>query len=468
MRYKAILALTLAGFLSSCALYTSPKNVKVQIPSEFKYTINSTNSTLSQNWWENFKDKTLNNVVKTALENNLNYKIALKNIQIAQTYVGQNQSALLPTINATYSSTRNKPSLNQSPSALNSSNKIYNLHQAGLSASYELDVWHQIQNSVNQAKANVNLSQADANVVKLTLLSNVAQTYFQLAALNLSIENFTNQLKLAEEILKLNEDKYKSGLINIEPIEDAKTQVENIKTVLNNLIKQKQITQNTLAYYLGKYPEDFSIKPSSNNFDLQNYAELIPPQVPSTVLTQRPDVKEAMYNVLSYAYAQKQALANFFPVFNLTANYGYASTNLSNFIENASNVWSFGLNILAPIFNYKKNTSIYERSKLQYEQAVLNYRNTVINAFKEVDSALASYKKDNEALLSYQKNYQSAKNLFDIYKAQYEAGTVDYITYLNYKINLLNAQYNLINQNLLVREDVINIYNALGMGLSSD
>jgi len=75
MRYKAILALTLAGFLSSCALYTSPKNVKVQIPSEFKYTINSTNSTLSQNWWENFKDKTLNNVVKTALENNLNYKI---------------------------------------------------------------------------------------------------------------------------------------------------------------------------------------------------------------------------------------------------------------------------------------------------------------------------------------------------------------------------------------------------------
>ncbi|MEM3245816.1 MAG: TolC family protein, partial [Candidatus Micrarchaeaceae archaeon] len=114
---------------------------------------------------------------------------------------------------------------------------------------------------------------------------------------------------------------------------------------------------------------------------------------------------------------------------------------------------------------YKKNTSIYERSKLQYEQAVLNYRNTVINAFQETDSALASYKKDNEALLSYQKNYQSAQNLYDIYKAQYEAGTVNYITYLNYKINLLNAQYNLINQNLLVREDVIGIYNALGMGL---
>ena len=467
MRHRIILGLTLAAFLSSCTLYTAPKNVKVQIPSEFKYSVNSTNSTLSQNWWENFKDETLNDIIKTALNNNLNYKIALKNIQIAQTYVGQNQSALLPTINATYSSTRNQPSLNQSPFAPGS-NKIYNLHQAGLSASYELDVWHRIQNSVSQAKSNVELSQADANVVKLTLLSNVAQTYFQLSALDLSIENFTNQLESAEEILKLNEDKYKSGLINTEPVENAKTQVENIKTVLNNLIKQKQITQNTLAYYLGKYPEDFHIKPSNKGFDSLNYAELIPPQVPSTVLTQRPDVKEAMYNVLSYAYAQKQALTNFFPVFNLTANYGYASTNLSSFIEDASNVWSFGLNILAPIFNYKKNTSIYERSKLQYEQAVLNYRNTVINAFKEINSALASYKKDNEALLSYQKNYQSAKNLYDIYKAQYEAGTVDYITYLNYKINLLNAQYNLINQNLLVRKDVISIYSVLGMGLSSD
>lgn len=467
MRYKAIIALSLATFLSSCALYSAPKNVNVQIPSEFQYKINSTNASINQNWWENFNDPKLNSIINTALENNLNYKIALKNIQIAQTYVDQNQSALLPTINATYSSTRNQPSKNASNSALSSS-QIYNLHQAGLSASYELDVWHQIQNSVNQAKANVNLSKADANVVKLTLLSNVAQTYFQLAALNLSIENFTQQLEAAKEILKLNEDQYNSGIINIEPVEDAKTQLENIKTVLNNLIKQKQITQNTLAYYLGKYPEDFSIKPATKDFDAIDYAKLIPPQVPSTILTQRPDVKEAMYNVVSYAYAQKQALANFFPVFNLTANYGYASMNLSNFIENASNVWSFGLNILAPLFNYKKNTSIYERSKLQYEQAVLNYRNTVINAFQETDSALASYKKDNEALLSYQKNYQSAQNLYDIYKAQYEAGTVNYITYLNYKINLLNAQYNLINQNLLVREDVIGIYNALGMGISSD
>ncbi len=465
MRYKAVAALSLAVFLSSCALYSAPKNVNVQIPLQFQYKVNSTNSTLSQNWWENFNDKTLNNTIKTALENNLDYKIALKNIQIAQTYVGQNQSSLLPTINATYSSTRNQPSQNQNLSPL-SSNKIYNLHQAGLSASYELDVWHQIQNSVNQAKANVNLSKADANVVKLTLLSNVAQTYFQLSALNLSIENFSQQLEAAKEILKLNEDQYNSGIINIEPLEDAKTQVENIKTVLNNLIKQKELTQNTLAYYLGKYPENFSINPATDDFDAIDYAKLIPPQVPSSILTQRPDVKEAMYNVLSYAYAQKQALANFFPVFNLTANYGYASTNLSNFIENASNIWSFGLNILAPLFNYKKNTSIYERSKLQYEQAVLNYRNTVINAFKETDSDLASYKKDNEALLSYQKNYQSAKNIYDIYKAQYEAGTVDYITYLNYKINLLNAKYNLINQNLLVREDIISIYNALGMGLN--
>jgi len=465
MRYKAFAALSLAVFLSSCALYSAPKNVNIQIPSQFQYKIEPTNSALSQNWWENFNDKTLNNIIKTALENNLNYKIALKNIQIAQTYVSQNQSSLLPTINATYSSTRNQPSVNQNLSPL-SSNKIYNLHQAGLSASYELDVWHQIQNSVNQAKANVNLSKADANVVKLTLLSNVAQTYFQLCALELCIENFSQQLEAAKEILKLNEDKYSSGLINIEPVEDAKTQVENIKTLLNSLIKQKELAQNTLAYYLGKYPENFSINPTTNDFDTIDYAKLIPPQLPSTILTQRPDVKEAMYNVLSYAYAQKQALANFFPVFNLTANYGYASTHLSNFIENASNVWSFGLNILAPIFNYKKNTSIYERSKLQYEQAVLNYRNTVINAFKEIDNALASYKKDNEALLSYQKNYQSAKNLYDIYKAQYEAGTVDYITYLNYKINLLNAKYNLINQNLLVREDIISIYNALGMGLN--
>ncbi|MCL4497025.1 MAG: TolC family protein [Deltaproteobacteria bacterium] len=463
-------------FLSGCSLYTHPKKITVKIPKKFKYALNNENFKIKNDWWKNFKSNKLDNIVSKALKNNLNYLIAIKNIKVAKTYVSQNESNLFPTVNFSYEATRNKmPSyqtaLSSGGSVSGSSpTVIYNLNQAGLSASYELDVWNQVNNAVKQAKANVSVSKEDADVVKLTLISNVAQAYFQIQSLKESIVNLKKEYKAEKEILKLYEVQYKDGLTNAEPIVNTKTNLEILRTDLNDSIKQKDITQNTLAYYLGKFPENFKLSVKTNiknvlNFNGNRYSKLIPPNIPSEILTQRPDVKEAEYNVLAYAYAKKESLANFFPVFNLTGSYGYASPSLNNFIADANSVWNFGLDILAPIFNYKTNISIYKRSKLQYQQAVLNYRNTIINAFSETDSDLADFQKDMQTLKSYEKNYRYALKLFNIYKVQYKTGISSKITYLTYKENLLNSEYNLINQNLLVKEDVINVYNALGMGL---
>ncbi len=464
---------------SGCSLFTHPKKITVKIPKKFKYALSNENFKIKNDWWKNFKDKRLNNLISEAVKNNLNYIIAIKNIQVAKTYVSQNESNLFPTVNFNYSATRNKqPGYESSifsggASSSSPSTVIYNLNQAGLSASYELDVWNQLNNAVKQAKANVAVSKEDADVVKLTLISNVAQAYFQISALKESVSTLKRQYNAQKEVLNIYIIRYKDGLINAEPIETAKTNLEIIKTDLDDSYKLKALTQNTLAYYLGKFPENFKlpVNPKTKealDFHDINYSKLIPPDIPSEILTQRPDVKEAEYNILAYAYAKKESLADFFPTFNLTGSYGYASPSLVNFITDANSVWNFGLDILAPIFNYKTNISIYKRSELRYQQAVLNYRNTIINAFSETDSALADFKRDSKTLESYEKNYRYALKLFRIYKTQYKTGIVGRITYLTYKIGMLNAKYNLINQNLLVKEDVINVYNALGMGLNNN
>ncbi|MHB1662157.1 MAG: efflux transporter outer membrane subunit [bacterium] len=460
--------------LSGCSMFTAPKRIAVKIPNKFKYSVASRNHSIKNDWWKNFNDKELDSLVAKAVEGNLNYLIAIKNIQVAQTYVSQNESNFFPAVNLNFSSSRNKlpgyeTSIFSGGSASSSpSTVIYNLNQVGLSASYELDVWHQIGNAVNQSKANVSVSKENASVIKLTLISNVAQAYFQITALDSAIKNLREQYLAQKEILNLNIAQYKDGLIDAGPVENAKTSLEFISTELNDSIKLKNITQNTLAYYLGKFPEKFRINTKNKNISDSgdsNFSRLIPPNITSLILTQRPDVKEAEYNVLSYAYAKKESLANFFPVFSLTGNYGYASPSLGNFITNANSVWNFGLNILAPIFNYKTNISIYKRSGIQYQQAVLNYRNTIINAFSETDSALTSYRRDLKTLKGYKNNLAYSLKLFHIYRIQYRTGIAGKITYLTYKLNLLSAEYNLINQNLLLREDVIGIYNALGMGL---
>ena len=481
MKTKKIILILCIGLssiyiLSGCSLFSQPKKIAVKIPKKFKYAVKTGNIPVKNDWWENFRDKQLDILVDEAVKNNLNYLIAVKNIQVAKTYVSQNESNLFPVVNFSFSATRNKlPGYETSIFSGNGSSGapstvIYNLNQAGLNASYELDVWNQVNNAVKQARANAAVSKEDAGVVKLTLISNVAQAYFQILALEKSAYNLKKQYTAEKEILNLNVIQYKDGLIDEEPVETAKTNLEILKTELNDSIKLQDITKNTLAYYLGKFPEKFKFKTNPktrniNGYNDINYSKLIPPNIPSEILTQRPDVKEAEYNVLSYAYAKKESLANFFPVFSLTGNYGYASPGLNNFITDTNSVWNFGLDILAPIFNYKTNISIYKRSKLQYQQAVLNYRNAIINAFSETDSALAVYKRDYKILKSYKNNFNYSKKLFHIYKIQYKAGISSRITYLTYKLDMLNAEYNLINQNLLLREDVIGVYNALGMGL---
>ncbi|MHB1697519.1 MAG: TolC family protein [bacterium] len=472
MRFKIypFLILLLFGIVfsfSGCAFYGAPEKVKVTIPSAFKEALKPSGYHVKNYWWKNFDDPVLDGIVARALKKNITYKIAVKNIQIARTYVAENESGLFPQVNLASFASRNQPSIFQGPFQIPQQH-IYNMYQIGANASYEADVWHAVANEVNQAKAGVEISREDAAIVRLTLLSNVAAAYFQLCAINSNISNLREQLETAKKILSLNDALYKSGIINIEPVDNAETQTENIKSGLDNLLRQKIITLNTLAYYLGEYPENFKIKLTLKDFGSTEYFKLIPPNLPSSVLTQRPDVKSSEYTVLSYAYAKKVSLANFFPMFFLTGSFGYASTSLSDFISNATNVWSYGLDILEPIFNYKKTISQYKRSKLQYEQAVLNYRNTVINAFKEVDSALGSYDKDRKTLSAYERNYRSAENLDKIYKIQYRTGMASYLVYLGYKLNLLNAGYNLTNQNLLLREDVIQIYNVLGMGLKEE
>ncbi len=481
MKTKKIILILCIGLssiyiLSGCSLFSHPKKIAVKIPKKFKYAVKAGNIPVKNDWWKNFRDKQLDILVDEAVKNNLNYLIAVKNIQVAETYVSQNESNLFPVVNFSFSATRNKlPGYETSifsgkGSSGTPSTVIYNLNQAGLNASYELDVWNQVNNAVKQARANAAVSKEDAGVVKLTLISNVAQAYFQISALEKSADNLKKQYTAEKEILNLNVIQYKDGLIDAEPVETAKTNLEILKTELNDSIKLQDITKNTLAYYLGKFPEKFKFKTNPktrniNGYNDINYSKLIPPNIPSEILTQRPDVKEAEYNVLSYAYAKKESLANFFPVFSLTGNYGYASPGLNNFITDTNSVWNFGLDILAPIFNYKTNISIYKRSKLQYQQAVLNYRNAIINAFSETDSALAAYKRDYKILKSYKNNFNYSKKLFYIYKIQYKAGISSRITYLTYKLDMLNAEYNLINQTLLLREDVIGVYNALGMGL---
>lgn len=468
--------------LSGCSLYQKPEVPTVATPPTYKYPQQSTHHNLKNNWWENFNDPQLNQLVGLALKNNYNYLIALKNIDIAQTYVKQYQSSLFPQVSVNYNASRNKNSLNSpnnynngsgetgsvSPSGSNTTSlgqtNAFTAQQAFLSASYEVDAWHQVANTVNQAQANVAATAAQSNVIKLVLISSVVSTYLQITAADANLINLQQQQSAAANLVSLYQTQYHSGLVDITSVDSAKNQLESVNESIDNLQKQREILVNTLAYLLGEYPEDFKYQ---GHFTLaqQNFDNLIPANIPSTLLTTRPDIVQSYDQVLSFGYGEKINLANFFPSFNLTGNLGYASSSLFNFVSNGNLFWNFGAGISQYLLDFGLRESLYQAAKLQYQSAVLSYKNTVINAFNEVDNALVSYQKDHIALSASKNIYLNNNEQLAAANAQYQAGLTDNSTYLTAQLSQLQSSYNLINQQLTTALDVVQVYQTLGLGL---
>jgi multidrug efflux system outer membrane protein len=460
--------------MCSCTLYKKPNIPFLNNPLHFKPKIKMTSLNLKDQWWENFHDKKLNKLVYLAIKNNYSYQVALKNIEIACTYVSQNLSNLYPQINLGFNSSRNKSAstiinnLSGGTATINpastSFSRIYNLQELTGSVSYQIDAWNQVRNSVKQAEANQAVSEADSKSTKLTIISSVVTTYFQIKALNDNLINLNMQQKTEEEIIRLYHTQYQSGLIDFSILDNTRNQLEIIKTNIDTLKKQIKILQFTLAYLSGEYPETFNLK-IDNGFKNFHSINLIPPGIPAKMIANRPDIQNAYYQILSYGYLEKQTIANFLPSLSLTGDDGYASTSLSHLISSANTYWSAGFFAMQYVFDYATRMSEYQRAKFQYQSAILNYRNTVINAYKEVDSALISYKEDNEALHSYQKQKINSNDLFMLANSQYQSGLADYNAYLASRLAYLQSDYNLTNQKLSVVQDVIQVYASLGLGL---
>lgn len=466
---------------TACTMYQKPVVPTVTIPHQFKARIKVKCPKLTDQWWQNFHDEQLNQLVKIALQNNYNYKVALKNIDIAKTYVTQYESALFPQVNLNFNASRNQSStntinnFNNTASVLGANTqgtspqsstfgKPFNLLQLFGSVSYQADIWNQNGNTVNEAKANVAVSAAASKTIELTLVSSVVVTYFQILTFNDQLQNLTRQLHDNKALLTIVSSQNSGGLIDMTTVDDTKNQIETIKTNIAYLTKQREVAIYALAYLLGEYPETFHFR-FANSLKDPEFRTLIPAGIPSQVLIDRPDVQQAYYQIIANGYLEKVNLANFFPSIILSANDGYASSSLANFISSGSRLWNYGLSLVQPVYDYALRISEYRQAKLQYESSILSYEGTVINAFNQVDSALTSYKQDYIALHAFKNTSINSKNKLGVANAQYRAGLGDYSVYLTDDLSLLQANYNVASQKLVVATDIQQAYVAMGLGL---
>ena len=456
MRNKIAIALISAIFLTGCSLEPKLSVPKMELP---KYDNKTVKTDINVDWWKQFNDPILNKLIDKALKNNDDLRIAAARIKQAQAQLGIKEANLYPNINSSGKRIRKQASKEVYPYKRTTSS-TYTL--SGI-VSYELDLWGKLRNEKKAALHQLLSSKATQETIKLSLISNVANTYFNLISINRQLKIAENTEKNYKETYEYRKKQYKYGQISEIVVSQAKAQYENAKLLVETLKNQKAVITSSLSVLIGESPKRIFESDMEFSKELPNPIK-IPPALPSTVLENRPDIQAALENLKAKNALIGAAKAAYFPSISLTGILGFQSTELSDLLQRSAKFWSLDTNAAQTIFDFGRTKSNVKLTEAQKEEAVAQYKQAVRNAFKEVFDALNTLKSDTAKLKSQEELVNSLKKVLDLANKRFDTGYSDYLEVLDAQKSYLNARLNLEKLRTQVLADEVTLYKALGGG----
>ena len=442
-RLNGTVALSLA--LSACSLAPNYQRPEMALPTGWSNVagVGATqqNTTL---FWQEFGSADLNRLIDNALAQNLDLEAALHRVEQARAQAKIGAAPLYPTVSASGSASRTF----QDPRDTNSV-------RGGGSISYEVDLWGKNRNAAKSADYRVNASEFDREALRLVVTSDATNFYAQILSLNDRIRIAEFNLKNAEEILRIIEARFGQGSVSGLEVSQQRVAVNGFRTALTALVEARSTTANALAILLGLAPQDFSAPTAE-------LATLSMPQVnltpPATLLTARPDIESAEAGLLAANADIGVARAAFFPSLTL----GLDTAISAGFGGPAAAATSIASSLIAPIFTGGRLTGNLENVSARQKELAVQYRQTVLIAFQEVEDALAALKSNNEQATISLESVKESQNAYDIAKARFDAGAIDYLTLLETQRSLYQAQDNQISIRQGQLQSFVQLRKALG------
>jgi len=441
---KSTIALSLA--LSACSLAPNYQRPQMAVPTGWSSVagvgVDAQPSTTP--FWQELGNADLDRLIEIALAQNLDLEAALHRIEQARGQAKVAASPLYPTVSASGSASRTFQD-----------QKDTNSVRGGGSISYEVDLWGKNRNAAKSADYNVDATQFDREALRLVVTADVTDFYAQILSLNDRIRIAEFNLKNAEEILRIIEARYNAGGVSGLEVSQQRVAVNGFRATLAALTEQRATSANALAILLGRPPQNLSAPTAQ-------LASLKMPQVnltpPSTLLTARPDIQSAEAGLRGANADIGVARAAFFPSLTLSADTVIAA----GFGNPAAAASSLASSLLAPIFTGGRLTGNLQSVTARQKELAAQYQKTVLVAFQEVEDALAALKSNNEQAALSVESVKESQNAYDIAKARFDAGAIDYLTLLETQRSLYQAQDSqiAINQGQLVA--YVQLRKALG------
>jgi NodT family efflux transporter outer membrane factor (OMF) lipoprotein len=466
----SFLVIGVVSLLSGCDVGKAYKRPPLDVPAAYRATPQSAATAWpSATWWEGFHSADLNALIEEARTHNFDIAGAIARVRQADAQVRTAGAPLLPDITGDASASWQHEGLGTGSSsrlgsnAFGGSNASFDFHSysAGLSAGYELDFWGHNRAARQSAVASSMFSRFDQQTVALTVVADVANTWFTALALADRLAVARGNLADAEHTLAVIRGRFDAGTANQLDIAQQQSLVAGVRATIPSFASQMEQEVIALGILTGQPPERISVRPGT----LTDLAlPLVVSGLPSELLARRPDVASAEAQLVAQNFSITVARAAFFPSIQLTASAGYQAPALNRLVTPGGALASLAGGLTQPIFDGGTLRGQFDLAKGRYAELLADYRKAVVQAFTDVDTALTAWRYATEQEGLQAVAVEAARRAATIAQAQMEAGTVDITTVLTAEETFFSAEDLLVQVRLARAQALLSLYKALGGG----
>jgi multidrug efflux system outer membrane protein len=465
---RRLLAAALGMFLGvGCTMGPDYKRPPVPAPATFRGQVPDAPPTPDGRslgdlqWWEVFQDPELQSLVRRALVNNFDLRLAVARVLEARARLGVTRADQFPQVSGTASVERFRNSRNAFPVTKPPLKVEEDDFLLGGSLSYEIDLWGRLRRATEAARAQLLASEATQATVTSTLLSQVATAYLQLRELDLELEISQRTLVSRQASLRLVKLRRDSGVASGLDIRQAEVLVNTAAATIPDLQRQIEQTENQITLLLGESPGDVARGLPLTD---QVVVASVPAGLPSALLERRPDIREAEQQLVAANANIGAAKALFFPQITLTVQGGVESAALARLFEGPSGFWAFSGQLLQPIFQGGRIWFNFQATKARQQQALITYQQSIQSAFRDVSDALVGYRRTREFRVEQEALTNSLREYSRLSTLRYRGGVASYLEVLDADTKLFSAELDLAKAR---REELlagVQLYRALGGG----
>jgi multidrug efflux system outer membrane protein len=432
---RTFLVAALAALIGACAS-TPPPPPKLDLP------VATAGDLKLERWWTAFGDPTLDKLVDEALANNLDLKAAITRVQYGRALVLVAQADQIPTVNLASNASRYRSTQVGSNPLPPGFTPLATDLSVGLQASYEADLWGKYANATAAAQDDLLATEYAREVIRTVVAADTARGYFNLLAADAQLQLLIDTLKLRDETVVLQKDRYQAGVIGEYDLRTAEAERANVAGDVAVARRLRSEYESALAVLLGRSPKEVFAPKIDRDVAIVRLLAVpnLPSGVPSDMLARRPDVRQVESQLTAANVRIDVARADYYPSISLTGSYGSEAGLLKNLFTGPGVIWSVAAGLLQPVFNFKKIEGNVEAQTARRDELVYLYTQTVQGAFRDAHDALSANDTTREALAAQNERRVKLQEALELSDLRYRSGYSPYLEVLDSQRQLLEAQ----------------------------